>query len=49
MIVEHIINSDVLYSTTGRGRLRINKIENVGKALNFLTHQKKVGVNIVKI
>ena len=27
----------------GRGRLRINKIENVGKAIHFL-QQKKVGV-----
>ena len=26
----------------GRGRLRINKIENVGKALTFLTQEKKV-------
>ncbi|XP_065894234.1 spectrin beta chain, non-erythrocytic 1-like isoform X3 [Dysidea avara] len=33
--------------TIGRGRLRINKIENVGKALNFLTHQKKVHVESI--
>ena len=26
----------------GRGQLRINKIENVGKALTFLTQEKKV-------
>jgi len=34
---------------TGRGRLRINKIENVGKALNFLTHQKKVSTDIERV
>ena len=28
----------------GRGRLRINKIENVGKAIHFL-QEKKVGVS----
>ena len=31
-----------IYATIGRGQLRINKIENVGKALTFLTQDKKV-------
>ena len=32
----------LLLYAVGRGRLRINKIENVGKALTFLTQEKKV-------
>ena len=34
--------SNFLLYAVGRGRLRINKIENVGKALTFLTQEKKV-------
>ena len=34
----------LLLYAIGRGRLRINKIENVGKALTFLTQEKKVHI-----
>ena len=42
LCVMHGVYVTLLLYAIGRGRLRINKIENVGKALTFLTQEKKV-------
>ena len=46
MYVNMCVTYISLIHVVGRGRLRINKIENVGKALTFLTQEKKVSVYV---